>query len=90
MNKLIPTVILATFTAVCSFGAAAADYSDKDKGSSSGSYEKRDNKTGRDKPAQEMRSTSDVTGHAKTPDTERTDEYRDQEVMNKKPYKQKQ
>ena len=89
MNKLISTIILAAFTAVCSFGAIAADYSDKGTTTSSGSAEKKDSKTGTGKSAEEMKSTRDVTGHEKMPNTERTGEYKDQEVMNKKPYSEK-
>lgn len=90
MNKLISTIILAAFAATCSFGVAAGSHdSGKETTTSSSSAEKKDNKTGTGKSAEEMKSTRDVTGHEKMPNTERTGEYKDQEVMNKKPYTEK-
>ncbi len=90
MNKLISTVILTAFTAVCSFSAAAgSDDSDKNKGTmTSPSSSEKTSKKERDKSGKEPHSTSDIISREKMPDTERSDEYRDQEVMNKKPYKQ--
>lgn len=86
MNKLILTVILTTFTAVCSFGAAAgSDASDKNKKEimkdSSANMGKKEDKAGSvsDKDSGAMREESL---------SERKKEYKDQEVMDKKPYKQ--
>jgi hypothetical protein len=91
MNKLISTVILAAFTAVCSFGAAAAsDSSDKNKEtmSSSGSSSQTTTKGDRDSSRKGPSSTSEAMKVPKDLPQGVKDEYRDQEVMNKKPYKQ--
>jgi hypothetical protein len=92
MNKLISTVIVTAFTAVCSFGAIAGSHdSDKNKdtmGSSSSSQNK--SKDDGDKYGKQPRSTSEVMKEQMPKDLPPgvKDEYRDQEVMNKKPYKQ--
>lgn len=87
MNKLISTAILTIFMAVCSFGAAAGSDSDKNKETmrkdapANTSTSKKEDKSG---------SASDKGGEA-TPEkslSEREKEYKDQEVMDKKPYKQ--
>jgi hypothetical protein len=92
MNKLISTVILTAFTAVCSFGAIAGSHdSDKNKdtmGSSSSSQNK--GKSDGDKYGKQPSSTSEVMKNQMPKDLPPgvKDEYRDQEVMDKKPYKQ--
>lgn len=86
MNKLISTVVIATFTAVCSFGAAAGS-DDKNKEptrkDSSATMGKKDG----DK-YEKSGSTSDSEPMREKTLSEREKEYKDQEVMNKKPYKQ--
>jgi hypothetical protein len=91
MNKLVSTVILTAFTAVCSFGAIAGSH-DSDKkdtmgSSSSSSSTQNKNRDDRDK---EPKSTSDVMKNQMPKDLPPgvKNEYRDQEVMDKKPYKQ--
>ena len=84
MNKLISTVILAAFTAVCSFGAAAGSDTDKSKEtirkpSSESMSKKEGDKSGSASDSETMREKSL---------SEREKEYKDQETMNKKPYKQ--
>jgi hypothetical protein len=91
MKKLISTVILAAFTAVCSFGAAAADTDkNKEKMGSSGSSSQTTNKGGGEKYGKQPSSTSEIMKEQMPKDLGPgvKDEYRDQEVMNKKPYKQ--
>jgi hypothetical protein len=91
MNKFVSTVILTAFTAVCSFGAIAGSH-DSDKkdtmgSSSSSSSAQNKNRDDRDK---EPKSTSDVMKNQMPRDLPPgvKNEYRDQEVMDKKPYKQ--
>ena len=90
MKKLISTVILTAFTAVCSFSAiAGSDGSDKNKEKMtkpSSSQEKRDG----DKYGKQPSSTSEVMKEQFPKDLSPGEkyEYRDQEVMDKKPYKQ--
>ena len=88
MNKLISTVILAAFTAVCSFGVAAESHDKgKETTTSTGSSKKDGDKYYGKQPS----STSEIM-REKVPDDVGQgvkDEYRDQEVMNKKPYKEK-
>lgn len=90
MKKLISTVTVAAFTAVCSFGAAAAsDSADKNKetmGSSSSSQPT--SRGDRDSSGKGPSSTSEAMKVPKDLPQGVKDEYRDQEVMNKKPYKQ--
>jgi hypothetical protein len=93
MKKLISTVTVAAFTAVCSFGAAAASDStdkNKEKMGSSSSSSQTTNKGGGDKYGKQPSSTSEVMKEQMPKDLGPgvKDEYRDQEVMNKKPYKQ--
>ena len=93
MNKLISTVILAAFTAVCSFGAAAAsDDSDKNKETMTkpNPPQTTGKKDGDSRYGKQPSSTSEVMKEQLPKDLGPgvKDEYRDQEVMNKKPYKQ--
>ncbi len=90
MNKLISTVILAAFTAVCSFGAAAADTSDKNKETMTNPPQTTGKKDGDSRYGKQPSSTSEVMKEQLPKDLGPgvKDEYRDQEVMNKKPYKQ--
>ena len=86
MKKLILTVILTAFTAVCSFSAVAgSDGSDKNKDAKS-SQDKRDG----DKYGKQPSSTSEIMKEQFPKDLspEEKARYRDQEVMNKKPYKE--
>ena len=89
MNKFISTVILATFTAVCSFGVAAAgsDASDKKNTMSQDSSGK---PQAGPQYGKEPSSTSDVTKNQMPKDLspEELKKFKDQESMNKKPYKQ--
>lgn len=90
MNKLISTVILAAFTAVCSFGAAAGSHdSDKNKETTTKPSSSQDTSK-KDGDKNQPSSTSEIM-REKMPKNlpEGTKyEYRDQEVMDKKPYKQ--
>lgn len=84
MNKLISTAMLTIFMAVCSFGAAAGSDSDKNKETmrkdAPASTSKKEDKSGAsDKGDEAVREKSL---------SERQKEYKDQEVMDKKPYKQ--
>jgi len=94
MNKLISTVILTAFTAVCSFGAIAGSHDSNKKdttsSSSSGSSTQNKSRDDGDKYGKQPRSTSEVMKEQMPKDLSPgvKDEYRDQEVMNKKPYKQ--
>lgn len=88
MNKLISTVILAAFTAVCSFGVAAESH---DKGKETTTSPGSSKKDGDKYYGKQPSSTSEIM-REKVPDDVGQgvkDEYRDQEVMNKKPYKEK-
>ena len=87
MNKLISTVIIATFTAVCSFGAAAGSDVDKNKETMRKASPENTSKKEGDK-YEKSGSTSDSEITREKTLSEREKEYRDQEVMNKKPYKQ--
>ena len=92
MNKFISTVILTAFTAMCSFGAAAGS-NDSDKNKGTMSNPKPSQNTGSkdgDKYGKQPSSTSEVMKEQMPKDLPPgvKDEYRDQEVMNKKPYKQ--
>ena len=90
MNKFISTIILATFVAVCSFGAAAGSDADKNKETmrkdSSGNKSR---ETGSEY-GKEPSSTSEVMKNQMPKDLspEELKKFKDQEVMNKKPYKQ--
>jgi hypothetical protein len=87
MNKLISTVVIATFTAVCSFGAAAGSDDDKSKESTRKDSSSTMGKKDGDK-YEKSGSTSDSEPMREKTLSEREKEYKDQEVMNKKPYKQ--
>ena len=91
MKKFLSTIVLATFTAVCSFGAAAADTSSKggNTAGSSDSKEKWEKRYG--EGGKGNQSTSEIMKEKEPKDMnpEEKYEYRDQEVMNKKPYKEK-
>ncbi|SOD40443.1 hypothetical protein [Nitrosovibrio sp. Nv4] len=92
MNKLIVTVILAAFTAVCSFGAAAgSDDSDKNKETTAKPTPPQDtSKRDGGKKGDQPSSTSEIMREKMPKDLPPgvKHEYRDQEVMDKKPYKQ--
>ena len=90
MKKLISTVILTAFTAVCSFSAVAgSDGSDKNKDTMTKPSSSQDNRNG-DKYGKQPSSTSEVMKEQFPKDLspEEKARYRDQEVMDKKPYKQ--
>ncbi len=90
MNKLISTVILTTFTAVCSFGAAAGSDTDKSKETMQKSSPESTSKKESDKYGDKSDSVSDKDSEIMREKSlsEREKEYKDQETMNKKPYKQ--
>ncbi|SCY57982.1 hypothetical protein [Nitrosospira sp. Nsp13] len=91
MNKLISTIILGTLTAVCSFGAAAgSDGSDKKKETMRKDNSENTSKKSGDKYGGTSGSVSDKDSETMREKSlsEREREYKDQEVMNKKPYKQ--
>ncbi len=86
MNKFVLTVILSAFTAVYSLGAVAADTSDNAK---SDSKEKKwEDKYG--DGGKGNKSTSEIMENKEPKDLSPDEKYkyRDQEQMNKKPYKQ--
>jgi hypothetical protein len=90
MKKLISTVILTAFTAVCSFSAVAgSDGSDKNKDKMANPSSSQDNSDG-DKYGKQPSSTSEIMKEQppKNLSPEEKSRYRDQEVMDKKPYKQ--
>lgn len=92
MNKLTSTVTLAAFTAVCSFGALAAGSEDTDKGKETMTKPyPPESESKKDKDRSEPSSTSEIMREKMPKDLpeELKHEYRDQEIMNKKPYKQK-
>lgn len=86
MNKLISTIILTTFTAVCSFGAVAASDTDKSKETMQKSSPESTSKKEGDKSGSVSDKDSEIMREKSL--SEREKEYRDQETMNKKPYKQ--
>lgn len=91
MNKLISTIILAIFTAVCSLGAAAgSDGSDKKKETMRKDASENTSKKSGDKYEGTSGSASDKNDETMREKSlsEREREYKDQEVMDKKPYKQ--
>jgi hypothetical protein len=92
MNKYISTVILAAFTAVYSLGATAADTSskDKDKGGTSKYDSPQEWKDKYGKGGKGDDSTSQIMQNETAKDLAPSTKYenRDQEVMNKKPYKE--
>ena len=86
MNKYTSTVILAAFTAVYSLGAAAADTSgNAPRDSKEKKWEDKYGEGGRGD-----QSTSEIMKNKEPKDLSPKEkyEYRDQEVMNKKPYKE--
>jgi hypothetical protein len=111
MNKLISTVILATFTAVSSFGCVADGSDNKKKQtmrkdsspttSKKVEHEKKET-TRTESPPADTSKKEEVKYEAKPESisdkdaeimrekslSERQEQYRDQEIMNKKPYKQ--
>ena len=90
MKKLISTVILTAFTAVCSFSAVAGSHdSDKNKDKTAKPSSSQDNSDG-DKYGKQPGSTSEIMKEQfpKNLSPEEKSRYRDQEVMDKKPYKQ--
>ena len=86
MNKLISTVVIATFTAVCSFGAAAGSDTDKSKETMQKSSPESTSKKEGDKSGSVSDKDSEIMREKSL--SEREKEYKDQETMNKKPYKQ--
>jgi|tagenome__1003787_1003787.scaffolds.fasta_scaffold20837932_3 hypothetical protein len=89
MNRFISTVILSAFTAVYSFGAIAAGASDKSDNATRDSKEKKwEDKYG--EGGRGNKSTSEITKNKEPQDLSPKEkyEYRDQEVMDKKPYKE--
>ena len=89
MNKFISTVILAAFTAAYSLGAAAADTSTKSDNAGRDSKEKKwEDKYG--EGGRGNKSTSQIMENKESKNLNPREkyEYRDQEEMNKKPYKQ--
>jgi hypothetical protein len=90
MNKLISTVILATFTAVCSFGAVASSHdSDKNKETMRKDSSATTGRKDEERYGKQPSSTSEIMKE-KMPENLSPgvkEEYRDQEIMNKKPYK---
>ncbi len=86
MNKLTSIVVLASLTAVCSFSTFARSH-DSDKGAMDNSYQDMSKK---DANKNAPSSTSEITRNKMPKDLPEgvKQEYRDQEVMNKKPYKQ--
>jgi hypothetical protein len=85
MNKFTSTVILAAFTAVFSLGATAADNSEKKTtGNSKEEWKKEYKDTGTGNNTTREISANETPKDA---DADRKADYRDQEVMNKKPYK---
>jgi hypothetical protein len=87
MSKFISTVILAAFTAVFSLGATAGSH-DSDKKTTGNSPEKWKKEYGDSGKGND--STSEIMQNETPKDVpaDRKAEFRDQEVMNKKPYKQ--
>ena len=90
MNKYISTVILAAFTAVYSLGATAADTSSKDKGGTSKYDSPKEWKDKYGQGGKGNESTSQIMQNETAKDLSADTKYenRDQEVMNKKPYKE--
>ncbi len=97
MNKLISTVILGVFTAVCSFGSVAADTSDKNNNTAVNPTDDSLNKINKEKWEKDYgkggkgdKSTSQIMENKEPKDMSADEKfkYRDQETMNKKPYKQ--
>lgn len=91
MNKLISTIILAIFTTVYSLGVAAgSDDSGKKKETTYKDASKNTSKKSGDKYEGTSSSASDKDGETMREKSlsEREREYKDQEVMDKKPYKQ--
>jgi hypothetical protein len=88
MNKFISTVILAAFTAY-SLGAAAADTSTKSDNAGRDSKEKKwEDKYGEGGKGDKSTSQIMENKESKNLNPREKYEYRDQEEMNKKPYKQ--
>jgi hypothetical protein len=90
MNKYTSTVILAAFTAVYSLGAAAADTTNKDKGGTSKYDSPKEWKDKYGEGGKGDSSTSQIMQNETAKDLSPATKYenRDQEVMNKKPYKE--
>lgn len=90
MNKFISTVILATFTAVCSFGAAAAGSDASDKNKDTMRQDSSSKPQAGSQYGKEPSSTSEVMKNQMPKDLspEELKKFKDQESMNKKPYKQ--
>lgn len=89
MNKFVSTVILATFTAICSFGAAAGGSdTDKNKETMRKDSSKNTSKQEGDKYKSGSASNKDGEIMREKSLTERKSESSGQEVMNKKPYKE--
>lgn len=97
MNKFTSSIILAAFTAVYSLGATAADTSDKNNNTAVNPTDDSLNKINKKKWEKEYgdsgkgdKSTSQIMQNEEAKDIPADEKYkfRDQETMNKKPYKE--
>ncbi|MEO8991998.1 MAG: hypothetical protein ABI284_03470 [Nitrosospira sp.] len=95
MNKLISTVILGVFAAVCSFGSVAADTSNKNSGTAVNPTDDSLKKIDKEKWEKEYgkggkgdKSTSQIMENKEPADMSADEKfkYRDQETMKTKPY----
>lgn len=87
MNKFISTVIIAAFAGMCSFNVVAGSHDDKNKETMPKDSSKGNSKQESDK--YNSGSTSNKDGEMREKSlSERKSESSEQEVMNKKPYKQ--
>jgi hypothetical protein len=87
MNKFTSTVIFATFACVCSFGVVAGSHDDKNKETMRKDSSEYNSK--QESYKEKSGSTSNKDGEMREKSlSERKSESSEQEVMNKKPYKQ--
>ncbi len=86
MNKFISTVIFAAFTAVYSFTAVAGSDADKNKETMRKDSSQNESKKEVDKSGSTVNKDGDSMREKSL--SERQSELKEQEVMNKKPYKQ--
>ena len=87
MNKFISTVIIAALAGMYSFGVAAGSHDDKNKETTAKDSSKNNSKQESEK--YKSGSTSNKDGEMREKSlSERKSESSEQEVMNKKPYKQ--
>lgn len=87
MNKFVSTVIIATVAGVCSFGVVAGSHDDKNKETMRKDSSENNRKQEGDKYKSGSTSNKDSEMREKSL-SERKSESSEQEVMNKKPYKQ--